>query len=100
MKGRWITYSAAEQAWLAARKDMPRRALWQGFIAAFGRPDVVISNIKSYCTRQGWKTGRSGCFVPGQPPMNKGQKMPFNARSAARRRNFKARWKESLGAQP
>lgn len=83
MKGRWIRYSPAEQAWLAAHKHLPRRELWQGFITTFGRKDVSDTNIKSYCTRQGWKTGRTGCFVPGQPPMNKGLKMPSNARSAA-----------------
>ena len=56
MKGRWITYSEAELAWLEQRREMTRRALHTHFCRAFGRTDVTLDNIKALCKRNGWLT--------------------------------------------
>tara|TARA_R110000751_G_scaffold146094_9_gene250001 strand:+ start:6967 stop:7602 length:636 start_codon:yes stop_codon:yes gene_type:complete len=82
MKGRWITYSEAELAWLEQRREMTRRALHTHFCRAFGRTDVTLDNIKALCKRNGWLTGRSGHFQKGAPPANKGKKMPFHPNCA------------------
>lgn len=87
-KGQSITYSEPELAFLRERKEWPRELLWAGFCANFDRWDVTKDNIKSLCTRKGWKTGRSGCFAPGHVPANKGKKMPFNENTA--KTQFKA----------
>lgn len=85
MRGRSIPYSDAEIAWIAARAGEPRRALHAAFIAAFGRGDISFANFKAKCTRAGIKTGRTGCFPPGQTPANKGRHMPLHPNSAATR---------------
>lgn len=58
MKGRPIPYSDAELAFIEARAAMPRRQIHAAFVAAFGRGDVRVDDIKALCTRQGWTTGR------------------------------------------
>lgn len=55
------------------------------FVAEFSRFEVTVDEIKSLCSRKGWKTGRDGRFVKGQEPANKGKKMPYNANSARTR---------------
>jgi len=82
MKGRPHKYTAKELAWIAARGDWPRRALHEAFVAKFDRHEVSCDSIKRLCLSRGWKTGRTGQFVPGQESHNKGKKMPFNANSA------------------
>lgn len=74
MKGKPITYSDQELAWIRARANMPRRALHAEFVAGFGRADVNFDNFKALCSRRGIKTGRSGCFPKGHVPVNKGRK--------------------------
>lgn len=74
MKGRQIPYSAAEMAWLEANRLLPVSDYHAGFCAAFGRQDVTPGHLHSLRKRKGWKTGRTGCFVAGQEPTNKGQK--------------------------
>ncbi len=83
MKGTHIPYSREEREWLAKHRDLVRSDLHRLFVTQFRRDDVSQANIKSYCTRQGWKTGRTGCFEAGIVPHNKGKKMPFNANTAA-----------------
>lgn len=34
---------------------------------------MALENIKSLCSRRGWKTGRTGCFPKGNVPPNKGR---------------------------
>lgn len=85
MKGRAISYSAEELAWIKAHCDLTRRALHREFTERFDRPDVTVENIKALCSRNGWKTGRTGQFRKGQAPANKGKAMPFNANSARTR---------------
>lgn len=76
MKGRAISYSAEEMAWLEERKDWPRPILHSTFAMLFDRRDVSADNIKSLCNRRGWKTGRSGTFEKGSVPANKGKRCP------------------------
>lgn len=82
MKGRTIHYSDEELAWIKARKEWPRQKLHSEFCVRFGRTDVAFHNLKSLCGRNGWLTGRTGQYVPGQVSVNKGKTMPYNANSA------------------
>lgn len=82
MKGRAIKYSAAELKWIEAHKTGVRQKIHAAFCKRFGRQDVSLNNLKSLCKRNGWLTGRTGCYEPGRTPENKGKKMPFNANSA------------------
>jgi len=82
MKGQAIPWSAEELAWIEARRTLPRRELLAQFLQAFDRPEIKLDDLKSLCTRKGWKTGRDGRLQPGNVPVNKGRKMPFNANSA------------------
>lgn len=82
MKGRVIPYSAAELAFIEARRTLPRTELHAAFVAEFDRGDVSLANLTALCKRKGWLTGRSGCFEKGITPANKGQKMPYHPNSA------------------
>lgn len=75
MKGRAIEYLPEELAWIEARKDWPRKQLASAFQFRFGREDVSQVHLSALCKRMGWKTGRTGCFVPGQAAHNKGKPM-------------------------
>lgn len=85
MKGRPITWFADELEWIEANCTMPRREMHAMFVARFERPDVTLTQLNALCKRRGWKTGRTGCFVKGQEPMNKGKRMPYHPNSAATR---------------
>lgn len=85
MKGKWITYTNAELAWIEKHKTMTRADLHKAFCRKFARDDVSKDHIKALCSRRGWKTGRDGRYPPGSVPANKGQKMPYNANSARTR---------------
>lgn len=89
MKGRMIPYSAAERAWIEAHSTMPRRELHALFCATFARKDVSLSNLNAMCKRNGWLTGRTGCFARGQKPHNKGK--PFNPAGSEKGRFRKGR---------
>lgn len=82
MRGHRISYSTTELAWIQSHCAMPRRAAHALFCATFSRSDVAIEHFKALCTRRGWATGRTGCFVKGQRPHNYGKTMPFNPHSA------------------
>lgn len=83
MKGSWISYSAAELAWIEDRREWPRRDLHAAFQEHFGRADVTERNLSSLCKRKGWSTGRTGQFPTGLVPHNKGKPMPSRGASAA-----------------
>lgn len=76
MKGRAISYSAEELAWLEERKDWTRTALHSAFVDRFDRRDLSASNLTALMKRKGWMTGRTGCFAKGQAPLNKGKRCP------------------------
>lgn len=66
MKGRRISYSAAELAFIETRKEMNRAELCAAFVAEFSRRDVTPDNIKALCTRKGWDTGRQERWTAAQ----------------------------------
>lgn len=72
MKGHAIPYSGPEMAWLEANRLLPIGDYHGAFVAAFLRQDVTPGLLHALRKRQGWKTGRTGCFVKGQEPTNKG----------------------------
>ncbi len=74
-------WSAEELAWVEAHRTMERPAAVALFNAKFGK-NVQLAAYGSLCKRKGWPTGRDGRIKPGNIPMNKGKKMPFNANSA------------------
>lgn len=93
MKGHWIVYSAAEMEWLEANRLMVISDYHRAFCARFGRADVTLVNLHSLRKRKGWSTGRTGCFVKGQEPPNKGVPCPpgkGGRHPNARRTQFKA----------
>lgn len=73
-KGKAVSYSADELAFIKARHDLPRAQLHAEFIARFGRSDVSENNLKRLCNRKGWNTGRTGQFAAGNVSHNKGKK--------------------------
>ncbi|WP_167706607.1 HNH endonuclease [Sphingobium fuliginis] len=73
MKGRWIAYSPDEMEWLEANRLMVISDYHRAFCETFGRGDVSLSNLHSLRKRKGWATGRSGHFVKGEAPHNKGK---------------------------
>ncbi|SNT76444.1 HNH endonuclease signature motif containing protein [Paracoccus seriniphilus] len=89
MKGKRISYSAEELAWIEARKKMPRRQAHALFCATWSRDDVSLSNYNALCKRKGWMTGRTGQFPKGLAPHNKGKPMPDDLRQKCLRTAFK-----------
>lgn len=93
MKGEWIPYTAEELAWIEARKADPRHETHAAFCERFGRSDVSLQNLNALCKRNGWLTGRTGRFNPGDAPFNKGRPCPPDKGGRhpnARRTQFKA----------
>lgn len=74
MKGKAIVYSADELVWLENNRLLPIAEYHSGFIASFGRQDLAIMHLHSLRKRKGWKTGRTGQFVKGEAPLNKGKR--------------------------
>ena len=74
MKGAWIAYSELELNWIKACSDLPRAELHALFVQIFNRPEITIDNLKSLCTRRGWKSANDGRFHSGQVSHNKGKK--------------------------
>jgi hypothetical protein len=71
-KGKAITYSAEERAWLEENRLMVISDYHRAFCDRFGRDDVALVNLHSLRKREGWSTGRTGQFVKGEAPANKG----------------------------
>ncbi|HEV7340849.1 MAG TPA: HNH endonuclease signature motif containing protein [Sphingopyxis sp.] len=59
MKGRAISYSADEMAWLEANRTLVISDYHRAFVDAFGRTDVALVNLHSLRKRKGWKVGRA-----------------------------------------
>jgi hypothetical protein len=76
MKGHWISYSAEERAWLEANAALVIGEYHAAFCAQFGRSDVSAGNLHAFRKRNGWRTGRTGCFAKGHEPSNKGKPCP------------------------
>ena len=71
MKGRAISYSAEELAWLEANSTLSVRDYAAAFNAAFLRT-VAGENLHALRKRRGWRTGRTGRFFLGHVAPNKG----------------------------
>lgn len=82
MKGRSIIYSSAELAWLKAKRTMTISDYHKAFCVKFDREDVSAANLHALRKRNGWRTGRTGCFEKGLTPHNKGKPMPYHPASA------------------
>src|SRR6476661_2602212 len=80
-KGKPIRLSPYEEVFLEVRADMQRRDLHALFCAHFGRDDVTLGALCGLMKRKGWGTGRTGCFIKGQVPPNKGKPMPAETRA-------------------
>lgn len=65
-KGKRISYSAAEMAWLEANCLLPITDYHPQFCQAFDQHDVDAGNLHALRKRKGWRTGRTGCFEKGQ----------------------------------
>lgn len=74
--GRRRAYSEAEIAWLSANRALPIAEYHSAFCVAFGRIDVSAEKLHALRKREGWKTGRTGQFAPGQVSHNKGKTCP------------------------
>lgn len=72
-KGRLRIYTKAEMDWLEANRLLPIADYHRQFVETFGREATAVA-LHGLRKRQGWKTGRTGQFEPGQAPMNKGLK--------------------------
>lgn len=73
MRGKWITYTAEEGAWLEENRALPIGDYHLGFVTQFKRGDVSKLHLHSLRKRKGWKTGRTGYFSKGSEPSNKGK---------------------------
>lgn len=73
MKGHWIPYSAEQMAWLEANRTLAISDYHRAFCEEFGRADVSAGNLHALRKRNGWRTGRTGCFGKGSEPHNKGK---------------------------
>lgn len=59
MKGRAISYSAAEMRWLEANRTLVISDYHRAFFAAFGRDDISAVHLHGLRKRKGWKCGRA-----------------------------------------
>lgn len=74
MKGVKINYSQSELKFVELNCKLPVAELHRQFCEKFNRDDVRAVNINSLRKRNGWLTGRTGCFEKGNEPFNKGVK--------------------------
>ncbi|WP_240000294.1 HNH endonuclease [Rhizobium halophilum] len=63
-------------AWLESNSTMVISEYHAAFVGEFEREDVTAQNLHALRKRKGWKTGRTGQFVKGQEPVNKGKPCP------------------------
>jgi hypothetical protein len=73
-KGKWLSYTAEERAFIQSVAQWRRSEAHAAFCQKFGRDDVALGSFNGFCNRNGWMTGRTGTFVAGQEPVNKGKK--------------------------
>ncbi|MCS3690889.1 HNH endonuclease [Bradyrhizobium elkanii] len=88
MKGHPIIYSAAELRWLKANRKLPISEYAQEFCRKFCR-DVAAKNLHALRKRNGWRTGRTGCFEKGLIPHNKGKPHPAGRSPGAAKNHFR-----------
>lgn len=89
MRGRPIQYSPDELAFVRENCTLPGRELHREFCQRFGREDVSATNLAALRKRNGWLTGRTGRFEPGQAAHNKGKTMSAETRAKVQRTWFR-----------
>lgn len=82
MRGKHVSWSSTELAWVEKNRTLPRKEAHAAFCKKFKRTDISITAYNALCKRKGWKTGRNGRYQPGDVAYNKGKKMPYNENSA------------------
>lgn len=60
MKGRRISYTEQELAWIRLNSGRARRDMAEDFARLFGRDDVTAEHMKALCIRKGWSVGPAG----------------------------------------
>ncbi|MEQ1156881.1 HNH endonuclease signature motif containing protein [Acinetobacter johnsonii] len=81
-KGIAIKYTEEMLMFLRQHEEAPRTELTCKFNEKFGCK-LSVDSIKAKCLRMGLKTGRTGCFSPGQKSWNKGLKGYMGANSTS-----------------
>jgi hypothetical protein len=72
-KGSAIHYSQEQLDFIKANCTLSRKDLTEKVNGVFGS-EFSVDQIKSLCTRNKWKSGRTGCFEKGSKPWNTGTK--------------------------
>lgn len=72
-KGKHILWTPAMHRFCDQRRDMLRRELAVAFNKRFNM-DLSMEAVRNFCKRNGYHTGRTGCFKKGNAPFNKGVK--------------------------
>jgi hypothetical protein len=68
MKGAPIPYSPEELQWVSDNRTLVISECHAKFCYRFNRTDVSAVNLHSLRKRNGWRTGRTGCFEKGNIP--------------------------------
>lgn len=64
MKGKHVRYTAAELAFVEARRHLDRAELRAQFVAQFGRFEVTVAHLQGLCKRKRW--ARRTFFTAGE----------------------------------
>lgn len=91
-----LQFTVSELAFMQAHSTKPRAELTVLFNAQFNR-SLSVDQVKSLCTRKGWKTGRTGCFEKGMVPRNKGTKGLTGANSGSFKKGQKSHTQKPVG---
>jgi hypothetical protein len=75
-KGRRRKYTPAQAEWLGANRTLAIADYHRLFREAFPEADVTPGQLHALRKREGWRTGRTGCFAKGAAPANKGKRCP------------------------
>lgn len=78
--GKSLAFTSREVEWLHQNAHLPRQDAITAFQQEFGR-EVSLTMVVGWRKRNGVKTGRTGCFVKGQTPPNKGKPMSAELRA-------------------
>lgn len=86
--GKSLVFTSREVEWLHQNAHLPRHDAVTAFQQEFGR-EVSLTMIVGWRKRNGVKTGRTGRFIKGQEPPNKGKPMAPDIRARCAPTMFK-----------
>jgi hypothetical protein len=94
-------YSKAELAFISRRRKLSRRDLQAAFVAAFGRRDVTVENIRQLCMRNGWQTDprQRRRRTLGRTKFSKSEQAFLRRRQQMPRRELHAAYVEKFGRE-